>query len=95
MVGEGVWVRLPKVVCFSIGVLGGGVGLETSLVGLIGLRVLCRNYACLSVCDGLGRGVWVRLPKVVCFSAGVFGGGVGLETSFGGLIGLRVSQCML
>ena len=37
----------------------------------------------------------MRLPKVVCFSAGVFGGGVGLETSFGGLIGLRVSQCML
>ena len=71
MVGEGVWARLPKVVCFSIGVFAGGVGLETSFVGLIGLRVLCGNYACLSV-------------------RGWFG-----DYSFGGLIGLRVSQCML
>ena len=40
------------------------------------------------------QGVWVRLQKVDCLSVGVFGGGVGLETSLRGVIGLRVPECM-
>ena len=42
----------------------------------------------------VGGGGWVRLQKVDCLSIGVFGGGVGLQTSLRGVIGLRVPECM-